>query len=64
MNEPKNTKAPQWGKIVLSIGLGMIAVSIVLVFLGISGAVLHNVLQLGGIAVAVVGFILWKVVKV
>ena len=64
MNEPKNTKAPQWGKIVLTIGLGMIAVSMVLVFLGISGAVLHNVLQLGGIAVAVVGFILWKVVKI
>ncbi len=64
MNEPKNTKAPQWGKIVLTIGLGMIAVSIVLIFLGISGAVLHNILQLGGIVVAVVGFILWKVVKV
>ncbi len=64
MNEPKNTKAPQWGKIVLTIGLGMIAVSIVLSFLGISGATLHNILQLGGIAVAVVGFILWKVVKV
>ncbi|MEW5858847.1 MAG: hypothetical protein AB1861_15900 [Cyanobacteriota bacterium] len=64
MNEPKNTKAPQWGKIILTIGLGMIAVSIVLIFLGISGAMLHNILQLGGIAVAVVGFILWKVVKV
>lgn len=37
------------GKTITTIGVGMFTLSIILVFVGVSGATLHNVLQLGGI---------------
>lgn len=51
------------GKTITTVGVGMFALSIVLAFAGVEGANLHNVLQLGGLSVAVVGLIVWKVVK-
>lgn len=51
------------GKTITTIGVGMFALSIVLVFVGVSGAVLHNVLQGGGILLAIVGLVIWKVLK-
>jgi len=52
-----------WGEKIATLGAAMFAISIVLAFAGISGATFHNIMQLGGLALAVVGVILWKVVK-
>jgi hypothetical protein len=54
---------PSWGKKITTLGVGMVTFSIILAFAGVSGAVLHNTLQLGGFAIAVVGWILWKILK-
>lgn len=51
------------GKTIATIGVGMIALSIILVFVGVSGAVLHNVLQIGGLLLAIGGLVVWKVLK-
>lgn len=51
------------GKTITTIGVGMIALSIVLVFAGVSGAVLHDVLQIGGLLLAIAGLVVWKVLK-
>ena len=51
------------GKKLTTLGLGMLTTSIILVFAGVSGAMLHNVLQVGGIGIALVGFVIWKVFK-
>lgn len=63
---PEETKdAPgKRGKTVATVGAAMIAGSIVLALLGFGGPTLHNILQLGGIGVGVVGIILWRIVKV
>ena len=52
------------GKTITTIGVGMFALSMVLIYvLGVSGAMLHNVLQLGGLLLAVIGLVMWKVLK-
>lgn len=51
------------GKTIATIGVGMIALSIILVFAGVSGAVFHNVLQVGGLVLAIVGVVVWRVLK-
>jgi hypothetical protein len=52
-----------WGKKITTLGVGMVTTSIILVFAGVSGAALHNTLQLGGLAIAVVGLVVWKILK-
>jgi hypothetical protein len=51
------------GKMVTTIGVAMFAISIVLAFAGVSGALFHNVMQIGGLVIAVIGVVLWKVMK-
>ena len=53
-----------WGKRIATLGAGMLALSVVLVFLGVSGATMHNILQLGGIGILIIGLVLWKAVKI
>lgn len=58
------TKPPKtWGEKIATLGVAMVAISIVLAFAGVSGATFHNIMQLGGIVIAIVGVILWKVAK-
>jgi hypothetical protein len=51
------------GKTVTTIGVAMFAISIALAFAGVSGALFHNVMQIGGLVIAVIGVVLWKVMK-
>jgi len=51
------------GKTITTIGVSMIALSIVLGFVGVSGALFHNVMQLGGLVAAIAGLVVWKVLK-
>lgn len=53
------------GEMVATIGAGMLALSMALVFVfAESGQPLHNVLQIGGFCLLAAGFVLWKVGKV
>lgn len=52
------------GKTVATIGAAMIVGSILLALAGIGGPTLHNVLQLGGVGLGVLGIVLWRIVKV
>lgn len=62
MTEKKSGKI---GKTIATIGVSAIAISFVLgLVFRIPGATLHNVLQLGGLALGVVGVILWRFVKI
>ncbi len=56
-------KPGSWGKRLAALGVSMIALSIILGLAGVSGALFHNIMQLGGIAIAVVGVVMWKVLK-
>ena len=62
--EGQEVKEGKLGKLIATIGAGMFAVSIVLVYAGISGKSLHNILQLGGLGALIIGLILWKAVKI
>ena len=63
-NESENRASPPGlGKKITTLGVAMFTTSIVLAMVGVSGALFHNTLQIGGIAIAVVGLILWKVLK-
>ena len=53
------TGTRQLGKKIAEVGAGGLALGIILGFLGISGS-LSNVLTIGGLAVALVGLIMWK----
>lgn len=58
------TKPPKtWGEKIATLGAAMFAISIILAFAGVSGATFHNIMQLGGIVLAIVGVIMWKVLK-
>ena len=59
----ENPKPVYLGKTIAIIGVGMVALSIILIFIGVSGAVFHNVLQIGGVVIAVVGVIMWRFMK-
>ena len=49
------------GKTMTAIGLAMIVLSMALIFVfAVGGAMLHNVLQIGGLALAIVGAVVWK----
>lgn len=52
-----------WGEKIATLGATMFALSIVLAFVGVSGAMFHNIMQLGGIVLAIVGLVMWKVLK-
>lgn len=52
------------GKTITTVGVAMLAISILLAIGGVEGATMHNILQIGGIGIAVIGWILWRVVKV
>jgi len=60
-NEDK--KSGSLGKKICTLGVAMVTSSVILAFAGVSGAQLHNVLQIGGIAIAIVGVVMWKVLK-
>ncbi|MDX2219890.1 MAG: hypothetical protein SF172_12780 [Burkholderiales bacterium] len=58
------TKPPKtWGEKIATLGAAMFAISIILAFAGVSGAMFHNIMQLGGIVLGIVGVIMWKVLK-
>jgi len=62
----KDDKAPakgSTGKMITTVGAAMIAGSIILALVGVQGATFHNVLQLGGIAIGIVGIVIWRVLK-
>ena len=59
-DDPK--KAPgKVGKTVATVGAVMLAGSILL---PIGGPTMINILQFGGVAVGVIGIVLWRIVKV
>ena len=51
------------GKIITTLGVAMFTLSIILTFAGVPGALFHNVMQLGGIVIAVIGLVVWKIIK-
>lgn len=65
MTEANNTTKPpkNLGDKIATLGAAMFIISVVLIFAGVSGAVLHNILQLGGIALVIVGLIMRKKLK-
>ena len=56
------TGSQQRGKKIAEIGAGGIALGIILGFLGISGS-LSNALTFGGLAVALVGLVMWRLLR-
>lgn len=64
MTEANTTKPPKtWGEKIATLGAAMFAISILLAFAGVSGAMFHNIMQMGGIVLGIVGVIMWKVLK-
>lgn len=61
--EPTAKPPKTWGEKIATLGAAMFAISIVLAFAGVSGATFHNIMQMGGIALGVIGAIMWKVLK-
>lgn len=53
------------GKAIATVGASMIAASVIMgVFLGIPGATMHNILQLGGLLLGGVGIVMWRMLKI
>lgn len=56
--------AKTWGEKICTLGACMFGGSIILgMFLGIGGALFHNVMQIGGLILGVGGAVMWKVFK-
>lgn len=51
------------GKGMTSVGVIMLAASFILGFASVGGAGLHNFLQFGGIVLLLLGYVVWKVLK-
>ena len=47
----------KWGA---TIGGIMLVLSLILMLAGVSGRILHNILQFGGVGLLIVGFLFWK----
>ncbi len=65
LEQAKKAKPPKTlGQIICTVGVCMFAGSIVItMFLGIGGALFHKITQLGGLAPAIGGAVMWKVFK-
>jgi uncharacterized membrane protein len=62
--DAKAIKKPKTlGDKVLFVGVAMFSISIILALVGVSGALFHNIMQIGGFALALIGVIMRRELK-